>query len=665
VGVSLDSEPLALLITMPKENYTFKIRFLPNDKEVHIEAGTTVLEAAHKANVYISSICGGVATCGKCKVIIEDGRIDSPPTPLLSEDEMANKYVLACRAIAKSDLLVSIPPETRIEYGQILITREEERVVTPGKIPAVLPGLEYRHDPLVKKLYMELDPPTMDNSLADYERLLRAVMLREGVGMESMEADITLIRQMPAILRKSNWKVTATVAEQGTMKGIIALEPGDTTKNHFGVAIDVGTTTVVAQLINLTAHLVMDAEATYNSQMKWGEDYIQRIVYATGIGSLEQMQKTVVNDINELVSALTLRNGLRPEDISAMCCSGNTAMIHFLLRLDPTLIRKEPYIPTANSIPYLRAGELGINIKENGILYCLPSVAAYVGGDITGGAAAIGLDKQEALSLFIDIGTNGEVVLGSKDWLVCCSSSAGPAFEGSGVKHGMRAARGAIERLKIFGDFDVHYKVIGNCEPRGICGSGLLDTIAALLRSGAVSKSGKFVKGSTPRVRQTEEGYEFLLVERDKTATGADIVITQADIDNLIRSKAAVYASVAILVASMGLKITDIERVYLAGGFGSYLDIDNTITIGMLPEMPPHKICFIGNSSLAGARLSLLSKEAFGRVKEIASKMTYFDLMGNPAFMDKFISANFLPHTNPDEFPQVYSTLEGVNKAQD
>lgn len=647
---------------MPEENNTFKIRFLPHDKVVEIESGATVLEAAHKADVYISSICGGVATCGKCKVVIEEGNTESPSTSLLSEEEIENKYVLACQARVLSDLLVSVPPATRMERGQILIAREEERTVTPGMVPAILPGLEYRHDPLVKKLYLELEPPSMDNNLADYERLLREIMLKEGVDMESLEADIDIIRQMPATLRKSNWKLTATIATWGTMREIVNLEPGDTTRNHFGAAIDVGTTTVVAQLIDLHTHQTIDAEATYNSQMKWGEDYIQRIIYATERGSLGEMQKTVVNDINELISTLTLKNGLRPEDISSICCSGNTTMIHFLLRLDPSLIRKEPYIPTANSMPHVKAVELGININPKGTLYCLPGVAAYVGGDITGGVTAIGLDRQETLSLFIDIGTNGEVALGNKDWLVCCSSSAGPAFEGSGVKHGMRAANGAIERLNITRDFDVRYKVIGDRRPRGICGSGLLDTIAALLRSGAVNKSGKLVKGSTPRVRESEEGYEFLLVEGEKTATGTDIVITQADIENLIRSKAAVYAAVSTLIEAMGLKITDINRVYLAGGFGSYLDIENTITIGMLPEMPPHKICFVGNSSLAGARLSLLSKEAFSKVREIASKMTYFDLMGNPAFMDKFISANFLPHTNPDEFPSVYQTLMENNK---
>lgn len=652
---------------MPKDNHTYKIHFLPEDKLVDIEEGITVLEAAHKAEVYISSICGGVATCGKCKVVVEEGRVDSPYTPLLAPEEVAKGYVLACQTKALSDLLISVPPETRLEEGQILVTTETKEA-RPGMVGGLVPGLEYSHDPLVKKLYIELAPPTMEDSLADYERLRLAIMLREGIKLECLVAELGVLKAMPRLLRESHWRLTATLADWAGTREILGLEPGDTAKNLWGVAVDVGTTTVVAQLLDMASARVIDTEASYNSQMKWGEDYIQRIIYATErptSGGLDEMQRTIVNDINELISALTLRNGLRPEEIMALCCSGNTAMMHFLLGLDPTLIRKEPYIPTANSIPPLRARELGIDINKKAPLYCLPSVAAYVGGDITGGATAIGLDQQEALCLFIDIGTNGEVVLGNKDWMVCCSASAGPSFEGSGVRHGMRAAPGAIERLKITEDFQLSYKVIGNRNPRGICGSGLLDSISALLCSGAINKSGKFVRGATPRVRESEEGLEFLLVEGPKSATGGDIVITQADISNLIRSKAAIYAAISTLLEAMHMKATDIQRVYLAGGFGSYLDIHNTITIGMLPEMPPERIHFVGNSSLAGSRLSLLSREAFSNVKEIASKMTYFDLMANPHFMEEFISANFLPHTNPDEFPTVYQELSRGVKAMD
>lgn len=620
------------------------------------------MEAAHRANVYISSICGGVATCGKCKVVVEEGQVESPPTPLLAKEELANKYVLACQTRALSDLLISIPPETRMEGGKILVSAEEAATVSPGMIGSLSPGLEYRHDPLVKKVYLELDPASMDDNLADYERLRRAIMLKENIGMESLEAELDVLKRLPRLLRESHWRLTTTLVQWGPMKEILGLEPADTTRNNPGVAVDVGTTTVVVQLVDMATGQVIDTEATYNSQMKWGEDYIQRIIYATERNALEEMQKTVVKDINELISVLTLRNGLRPEEITAMSCAGNTAMIHFLLGLDPTLIRKEPYIPVANTIPPLKASNLGINVSPKAPIYCLPSVAAYVGGDITGGAMAIGFDREAPLCLFIDIGTNGEVVLGNKEWMVCCSASAGPSFEGSGVRHGMRAAPGAIERLEVSKDFNVRYKVIGNKRPRGICGSGLLDTIAALLRSGAISKSGSFVKGKDPKIRESEEGCEFLLVEGSETATGTDIVITQADIQNLLRSKAAIYAAVSTLIESMHMKTTDIKRVYLAGGFGSYLDVHNTITIGMLPEMPLERIRFVGNSSLAGARLSLLSREAIERVREIASKMTYFDLMGNPSYMERFISANFLPHTNPEEFPSVFRELSGANK---
>ncbi len=642
---------------MANDTHSYKVHFLPHGKEITVQEGVTVLEAAQDANVYISSICGGVATCGKCKVVLEEGRVECPPTTLLSSEELSNNYILACQAKVISNLLISVPPETRIEGGKILLSSEETIGVTEGKVHGLLPNVEYKHEPLVKKTFLEMDPPTIDDNLPDYERLRRAIMLKENIPMESIATGLEVLKELPKTSRTGNWRITTTLAQRGTMRELIRMEPGDTTASHWGLAVDIGTTTVVAELVNLTTAKVLDKEATYNSQMKWGEDYIQRIMYAMERNALGDLQKSVTNDINNLLYILLSRNHLKSEDVVAITCSGNTAMIHFLLALDPSLIRKEPYIPTANFIPPLNANELGIKIYKYAPLYCLPSVAAYVGGDITGGATAIGLDNEESICLFIDIGTNGEVVLGNKEWMVCCSASAGPSFEGSGVRHGMRAATGAIERLELSENFSPNLKVIGSGTPRGICGSGLLDTIAALLRTGAINKSGKLLKDNTSRVRETENGLEFLIVEAAQTAIGSDITITQADIENLIRSKAAIYSAVATLLEAMHMKPADIQKVYLAGGFGNYLDVRNTITIGMLPEIPAERICFVGNSSLAGARLSLLSQEAMGKVKEIASKMTYFDLMSNPKYMDKFISANFLPHTNPDEFPLVYKEL--------
>ena len=342
-------------------------------------------------------------------------------------------------------------------------------------------------------------------------------------------------------------------------------------------------------------------------------------------------------------------------------CSGNTAMVHFLLALDPCNIRKEPYIPSANNIPVIRAAEVGIAINKRGLLYILPSVGAYVGSDITAGILAIGLYEKEELALFIDIGTNGEVVLGNKEWMMCCSASAGPAFEGSDVSHGMRAARGAIEKLSICkkdGKFELKYETIDNVKARGICGSGLLDCVANLVRTGIIDRTGKFQKDSgNKRIRETDNGLEFIIVKQEDSDIKTDIVITQADISNLIRSKAAIYAAVSTLLKSMEITVNDIEKVYIAGGFGNYLDIKSAITIGMLPDMDHAKISFVGNTSVAGAKLALLSKDAFETVKEIASSMTYFDLMGNNKFMDEFMSSNFLPHTNVAEFPSVVNEI--------
>jgi uncharacterized 2Fe-2S/4Fe-4S cluster protein (DUF4445 family) len=333
-------------------------------------------------------------------------------------------------------------------------------------------------------------------------------------------------------------------------------------------------------------------------------------------------------------------------------------MIHFLLCLDPENIRKEPYLPTANFVSPFRASQIGIDINPRGILYALPSVSAYVGADLTSGAAAIRLDKEEMPCLFIDIGTNGEIVLGNRDWMVCCSASAGPAFEGSGVLHGMRASKGAVEILHITKDYEVSYTTIGNVQPKGVCGSGLLDCIAEMLRSGIVDRSGNFQKDiKSDRLRKRDDEYEFVLIERSETGIDSDIVITQADISNLVRSKGAIYAAVSILIESMGLSVNDLHCIYLAGGFGNYLNVRNAITIGMLPDMPTSRIKFVGNTSLIGAKMVLISEEAFETVQTIASQMTYFDLMGNPKYMEAFMSANFLPHTNLNEFPSVAEEL--------
>ncbi len=640
---------------MTKKNVV-KVHFLPNDVTVELESGRTIFEAAHKAKIYICSVCGGEGTCGKCKVVLKKGTIDARPTALLRHDEIEKNYVLACQARVLGDVQIFIPEETRLERSKILVGEESPEMGLLAHTKT--DSSRFLIEPLVKKVFLELESPTMDDNIADHERLYNAINKKTNTGSDRMQTGYRILKLLPTVLRESDWKVTVTLAYRGSTTEVVEIQHGDTSRNNFGVAIDVGTTTVVTHLVDLATCCTLDSEATYNSQIEFGEDYIQRIIYGEQNNAFGEIHNTIINDINNLISILVRRNYINLNDITAVVCAGNTAMIHFLLELDPTRIRREPYIPSANFIPPMRASESGIKINPRGILYTLPSVGAYVGADITAGATAIRLDQASDLSLFIDIGTNGEVVLGNKEWMVCCSASAGPSFEGSGVHNGMRAAKGAIEKIDITRDFHVEYKTIGNVPPRGICGSGLLDCIASLLRSGVINKSGNFNTGlRTDRLRKTEDGYEFVLVNREDAGIDDDIVITQADITHLIRSKAAIYAAISTLLDAMNMGVDTIEHVYLAGGFGNYLDVKSAITIGMLPDMPVSRVKFVGNTCVAGAKLSLLSKEAFLTAQQIASKMTYFDLMGNTKFMDKFMSANFLPHTNLDEFPSVYEEL--------
>ncbi|MHC4330650.1 MAG: ASKHA domain-containing protein [Planctomycetota bacterium] len=383
--------------------------------------------------------------------------------------------------------------------------------------------------------------------------------------------------------------------------------------------------------------------------MNFGEDYIRRIIYAEQNDAFDEMQNRIVNDVNNLIVTLAARQGIDLHDITTVICAGNTAMVHFLLNLDSTRIRREPYIASASFVPPIRAAEAGIQINKRGLLYCLPSVAAYVGSDIVAGVLTTRLFTNKGISLLVDIGTNGEVVLGNREWLVCASSSAGPAFEGSGVKQGMRARAGAIEKLTFRDDGSTEYKTIGDAPPVGICGSGLLDTLAALLTSGIIDRTGRFAVDGQPRLTEGDEGRQFQLVPSGDGHH--EIIITQADIDNLIRSKAGVFASIRVLMESTQTAAEDLDAVYLAGGFGNFLNVQRAVTIGMLPDVPVEKIQFVGNTSIAGAKTVLLSEKALETAEEIAKSMTYFDLMSHPGYMDEFTRANFLPHTDLSLFP--------------
>lgn len=399
---------------------------------------------------------------------------------------------------------------------------------------------------------------------------------------------------------------------------------------------------------------ILGTKATYNKQIMFGDDVITRIMFATEENGLERLHHAVIDNMNTIIHELVTENDIPLSRVTGVMCAGNTTMMHLLLRVDPTHIRREPYVSTANFVPVIRASEAGIKIHPRGLLACIPGVSTYLGGDIVAGTVACGINNEEHLTLLIDVGTNGEIVLGNKEWMACCSASAGPAFEGSGVSCGMRAVKGAIEKVEINSKFEPKVKTIGSGKPMGICGSGYIDLIVEMFKRGIIRRDGKINKDlKTKRIRQKSGEAEYVVVFKNKTSCDYDIVIKEPDIENIKRSKGAIFSAVSILVKKFDLAFDSIDRIYIAGGFGTFLNIDNAVSIGLLPDLSRKKFKFVGNSSLIGAREILLSYDTMKKAEEIARKMTYIELSKDPAYMDEYMSSLFFPHTDLEKFPSV------------
>jgi len=626
----------------------FSVTFLPEGKTVAVEEGATLLDAAQQAGVYVNSICGGEGACGKCRVVVKNGRVHEQPHTHFSPEEVQRGYALACQTVPTSDVVVEVPLESRAEGGRIVVGGETDA----GRGPDDLASQEtkFPYNPVTRKLYLELPPPSLDDNLPDLDRIYREI--RRVTDAPIVQTGLKYIWQIPEILRESAWKVTATLGERGGTTEVIQIEPGDTSSRNLGVAIDVGTTTLAVHLVDLTTGKTIATEAAYNPQIQYGEDVITRLIFAGKENGQRILHDAIVETLNSLIDSLVQQSGSDLNDITAVACAGNTTMEHFLIDLNPNYIRLEPYVPAACQVPPVRAAEVGIDVNPRGLLYCMPCVSSYVGGDISAGVLASGICFAEKPSMLIDVGTNGEIVVGNKEWLVCCSASAGPAFEGGSVKYGMRAGRGAIERVEIAdGGGSVKLVTVGDDKPLGICGSGLIDAIAELLGAGVIDQGGNFVKGTGGnRLRGTDSGLEFVLAWKDESAVADDICLTQPDIDNLVRSKAAVYAGTAVLLGSLEMSYDQLDRIFIAGGFGHYLDIERAIAIGLLPPVDPKRVRFIGNSSVNGARMTMLSVEAMNTVLDTARRMTYIELSTDNRFMDEFVKASFLPHTDVEMF---------------
>ncbi|MEA1963897.1 MAG: ASKHA domain-containing protein [Candidatus Aerophobetes bacterium] len=634
-----------------KKNKT-KVTFLPQNETIEVEKGTTLLEASIRAGVYVNSICGGDGICGKCRLVVKEGDVTAHPTTLLKREDIKKGYVLACQTEVIDDVVVEVPPESRAE-GKILIDKDAQRF---RALYAPMKGqVFFKYEPLIQKIHLELPPPSLQDNISDHIRLYRSIRRQKKIPI--MQTGLKIIKAIPYVLRKGNWEITATLGVRGGTVEIIQVEGGNTTDRNFAVAVDVGTSTVVAHLVNLTTFETMDAEATYNSQRVYGEEVTRRIIYAEQKGE-NKLREAIVEDINNLITTLISRNNIYLNDIMAVVCAGNTAMIHFLLGLNPSYLRKEPYIPVCTYPPPVRAAEVGIKINPRGLLYSLPSIASWVGADITAGILATGLYQADELTMLIDIGTNGEIVIGNKDWMVCCSASAGPAFEGSGVRSGMRAAEGAIEKVKISEEGKIQYTTIGGGKPRGVCGSGLIDVMAELFKAGFLDRSGRLNPDINGKIRDVKGELEFLLIPSSQTLTKDEIVITQADIENLLRAKAAIFAGINALTKMLSIEFSDIKRIYLAGGFGNYLDKENAVTLGLIPDVQRGRVQFVGNTAILGAKMTLLSKDALDTAYKISRNITYYDLITYPDYMDEFMSAKFLPHTDVSKFPTIMGKIK-------
>jgi uncharacterized 2Fe-2S/4Fe-4S cluster protein (DUF4445 family) len=512
-----------------------------------------------------------------------------------------------------------------------------------------------------------MEPPDRAPELGDDERLAAAVERTVGEAAGKVTVALPALRELPRMARAHGWEVGALLGDfDGEQRVFGVSAPGDheeasATAGGYGLAVDVGTTTVVVHLVDLATAGFVEACASLNDQVVHGEDVISRIIYAQEReGGLRELRENARATINRCVNRVAESSGVKREEILGAACVGNTVMTHLLLGIDPAAIRREPYVPAVRTLPTLRAEEVGLAIHPEGPVYLAPCVSSYVGGDITAGVLATATGESPKLTLFIDMGTNGEMVVGNREWLMCCSCSAGPAFEGSGVEHGMYATIGAIERLSYHPETDaVEYLTIGEARPRGICGSGLVDALATLLQAGVIDRAGRINLGfPSRRVRVREERPEFVFVWGEEVGRPEDISLGEDGIQNLIRSKAAIYAGAETLLESLGLRASGIEQVLVAGAFGNYLDAESAVTIGLLPDVPLERIRFVGNTAVAGARLALLDRGARRRMEELSGRMTNFELSLAPGYMERYVSGLFLPHTDLGRFPSVAGKLE-------
>ncbi len=619
-----------------------KITFLPDKKNIKVNEGTTILEALEEVGMNINTPCGGKGICGKCKVLVKKGIAAAVPLEeeLLSKEEIKKGFRLACQAKLFQDSIIELPSEIRLDFKRVFSSNLK------GDIDRIKNNFSLGTN--LKKVFLDLEKPSLDDQRSDWERIKDGLSLKKIENISNLKACLEILKKIPVLIREANFKITVILYNNE----IINVEKGNTTKTSYGIAFDVGTTTVAGYLVDLNTGEELSAVAKANPQIIYGDDVISRIGFAQKQKeNLEILQREIVNTLNEIIKEAAQKAGVDTNNIYKITIAGNTCMHHFLLGLNPSYIAPSPYIPVIKENLNLKAKDIPKLILEpTANVYMLPNISAFVGADIVAGILAIRMYENEKISLFIDLGTNGEIVLGSKRKMWTCSTAAGPAFEGARISSGMRAAEGAIDKVKM-DNKSITYRVIKDGKVRGICGSGLIDLIAELVKLGLIDKSGKLIdRGECDpnlseeiknRIIDGQKGNKFLIVRGKETESGNPIYLTQRDVREVQLAKAAIFAGIKILLKEVNISQDDIQKILLAGAFGNFIDKKSAIRIGLIPYLSLEKIESVGNTAGRGAEITLLSEKTREICEKISKDIKYIELSSRADFQEEFIKAMF------------------------
>ena len=617
--------------------------------------GETLLETARAANVAIDAPCSGNGSCGKCRVKLLEGTVDGLQTSHISDEDYAAGWRLSCASKVAADVTVMVPDiasayRSRMKTAD-LSTGEEIAIFTRLEEDLKAAGVDFSNDFVETEVTMET--PTLEDTMPDTERLTLA--LQEALGCQEVRLGYPAVKKLAAVLRQSGFHVKAAGMLRDGVMQVMDVQPADGQQPMCGLAVDIGTTTVSAVLMDLQTSRLLAKGSGGNGQIRYGADVINRIVEQGRSGGVERLQKAIVEEtLQPLIRALCASAGVDGDRILHGAVASNTTMNHLLLGVDADPVRMEPYIPTFFHWDGLRASDIRLPVNADAAVVIAPNIGSYVGGDITAGALTSRIWDKDEFSLFIDLGTNGEIVFGNRDFMMSCACSAGPAFEGGDISCGMRATDGAVEAVTIDREtLEPTLSVVGKegQKPVGICGSGIIDVIAELYRTSAISAKGHFVRENR-RILRDEHGMgRYVLAFAGESDTGREIAITEVDIECFIRAKGAIFSAINMMLTSLDMDVTVLEHIYVAGGIGSGINMENAVRIGMFPDVDRELFQYIGNSSLAGAYALALSPAAERKVHELAANMTYMELSTEPRYMEEFVAACFLPHTNKELFP--------------